>query len=227
MPGGFQADTDILPKRFEFIQQIVHPAACVLGHEDRSFCLSMLIKQDHGVFVFCHVDATVVHTCTSLCKNEARQPQFAMSLSALFVLRRRAATCLYETSHGAEATALSTRRDPQANVTSSSASTAYCMLLRCLNDHPFLLYNEFAPHSKRRAELPGLVRFLLPNQDFATKRSDFTENQRFMGCIDPNHHTLPMDASFLEFVQRLHDPIQSNLPPASHHRTQAQNILST
>jgi len=33
----------------------------------------------------------------------------AMRLSALFVLRRRTATCLYETSHGAEAAFLSPR----------------------------------------------------------------------------------------------------------------------
>lgn len=46
-----------------------------------------------------------------------------MSLSALFVLRRRAATCLYETSHGAEATFLSTRHTPQGHYPSTSAST--------------------------------------------------------------------------------------------------------
>jgi hypothetical protein len=78
-----------------------------------------------------------------------------MSLSALFVLRRRAATCLFETSHGAEATFLSARHIPQGRYPSTSASTPVFSTHSILKNPHFPRISRWKNATQITPALPG------------------------------------------------------------------------
>src|SRR5512139_4089548 len=104
MARRFQANQHRTVQGGQDLQQLVKPGAPVLNREGVLHELSLLIQDSDRMFVFRDINPAIVHHGLLHQDGEARRPRGSTSLSALWVMRDRLATCLCETSRRAEAT---------------------------------------------------------------------------------------------------------------------------